>query len=107
MTDILDMRLPLMHSAVSIALRDVYTAPDTYWVPLTYGGVTCRANELVNLPAHARIPVLYGGMQLTPADVIAAQVGGGDPDLLALEDGTGHWEWEDGTTINWPQGGPS
>jgi hypothetical protein len=100
MDDPLDARLPIMYGGTSIALRDTYTAADTVWVPLEYGGIRCKANALGALPAHARIPLLYGGQSLSPADVTAAQAGG--LDLLSLEDGSGSWEWEDGNRIEWP-----
>jgi hypothetical protein len=92
-----------MHSGMSIALRDTYDADDSIWVPLEYGGVSCRANALGSLPAHARIPVLYGGLVLSPADIVAV-----DPnsmDVLGLEDGSGNWNWEGGDDIEWPGAG--
>jgi hypothetical protein len=99
MDDPLDAQLPLMHSGMSIALRDTYTADDSIWVPLEYGGVSCRANALGDLPAHARIPLLYGGVVLSPADVTAANT---NLNMLSLEDGSGSWEWETGDEIEWP-----
>ena|SRR5580765_686124 len=100
MTDPLDARIPLLHSGMSIALRDTYDADDSIFVPLEYGGVSCRANALGDLPSHARIPVLYGGLVLSPADIIA--INPGSMSLLSLEDGSGNWNWETGDEIEWP-----
>jgi hypothetical protein len=99
MTDILDARLPLMHSGRSIALRDTYDAPDEIRVPLQFGGVSSRANALSDLPAHARIPVLHTGMFLSPARIAELNPG---MSLLSTEDGSGTWEWEGGDEIEWP-----
>jgi hypothetical protein len=103
MYDPLNTRLPLLHSGMSIALRDTFDADDDIWVPLEYGGVSCRANALGSLPSHARIPVLNGGLTLSPAQITA--INPGSANLLGLENQSGNWEWENGSPVTWPEGG--